>query len=186
MPDLVEYCEQLCRHFARLFELSEDQAGLYREIRQAVKDKAWSPLNQNMERMEFLAREQGRVSKQILGLRGQLQSQLPQPQEVQAPAASDGSELPKLLKISELLPLLPVEQRQQVREIWQQLRESLLCRQSELQALQHYSEQKQEMIEGFLAALKDDELDRAQSYGRVGSQRQSGVAAPSRIFSGEA
>ncbi|WGK68134.1 hypothetical protein P0082_06515 [Candidatus Haliotispira prima] len=179
MLSVVECCEQLCEYFAKLFELSEDQAGLYREARKAIKDKAWSPLNRNLERMELLAREQGRISKQILELRIGLQNLLqPDRESLQDP--------PRLWKFSELLPLLPAEQRARVRKIWQELRNNLVHRQSELQVLRYYSQEKQEMIEGFLAALKDDELDLGQVYSRGGGRYQSGAAAPARIFNGEA
>ena len=179
MPSLAEYCEQLCQYFTKLLELTGDQATLYQEMRDAIKGKAWSLLNQDLERMEFLAREQSRISKQILELRTQLQKRLQAERQAQ-------QETPQLLRISEILPLLPSEQRPRIRQIWQELRDSLVRRQSELQVLQHYSQEKQEMIQGFLSALKDDELDRGQVYGRAGSSYQPRVAAPARIFNSEA
>ncbi len=177
MPSLADYCEELYRYFHKLFELNEDQSNLYCELRKAIKDKEWSPLNQNLERMEFLAREQGRISKQMLELRMKLQKKL-QKDSVQESA--------QLLKISELLVLLPEQEQYRLRKIWQELRDNLVHRQSELQVLQHYSQQKQQMIEGFLSALKDDELDCGQVYGRAGGHYQPKAAAPSRIFNGEA
>ena len=184
MPVLAENCQSLCECFARLLELSEDQAALYQQVQKAIKDKAWAPLNQNLERMETLAREQGRLSKQALELRAQLQKQLHTENSFilsQEPKRAMEANL-TLWTISSLLTLLPEEQRTLLRSIWQKLRSSLANRQSELQVLEHYSHERQELIQGFLAALKDDEQDRGRAYGRTPYHTE----APSRIFNSEA
>ena len=184
MSVLADYCKQLISYFKALYELTEDQASLYREVSKALRNKEWTFLNQNLERMESLAREQGRISKQILQLRKLLQQQL----QVGQHQLLDSSQL---LKISELLPLLSAQSESSkeslhLRKIWHELSNSLIRRQGELQVLQLYSQEKQEIIQGFLSALRDEDIDRGQTYGKAGGQYQSGVAAPARIFNGEA
>ena len=179
MPVLAQNCRLLCECFAKLLELSEDQAALYQGVRTAIAEKAWAPLHQNLERMEMLAREQGRVNKRILELRRQLQDQIENPEILRVSGLYS-----ELWTISSLLPLLPEPQRAQLRSVWQELRSSLSRRRSEFQVLEQYSRGRQELIQGFLAALKDDELDRGQAYGRAGYH--SAAEAPSRIFNSEA
>lgn len=192
MPVLAENCQSLCECFAQLLELSTDQAALYQEVRKAIRDKAWAPLNQSLERMETLAREQGRLSKQAIELRVQLQKQLQKHAEkpfvLNQEAEKTMEANPTLWTISSLLPLLPEEQRTRLRSVWHKLRSSLANRQSELQVLEHYSHERQELIQGFLAALKDDEQDcgRAYSRGGRGQYRCPVAEAPSRIFNSEA
>lgn len=175
MPKLSDQYDTLYQYFCQLLNLNDDQGEIYRGLRKSLQEKAWKDLERNLERLESLALEQSRISKEILLLREQIQAGL-EPQQRNEE---------RLMQISELLPLIPHQQQGQIRDAWLKLRSNLVRRQSELKVLQHYSEEKQEMIQGFLKALQEDEQDQSQTYSRLG-QPQSQNAGTSRIFIREA
>lgn len=165
-----ENCGQLFSGFETLLEITMDQVEVCKEIRGALWEKKWQVLKKNLDRLERLAREQTRLSARILELREGLQRHF---------GAGDG-----LLRVSELLPLLPEQYREPIRTLWMRLRAELVRRKSEFSVLRRYSEGRQEMVQGFLSLLREDEGDCGQVYGRGG--RFQSALTNSKIFQGEA